>query len=71
MRAQLRHLSEQGPTDDVLRELTIAGTPDECATAIRALHAAGADTVILQAVPGTEREQLPQVQEELLPRLHA
>lgn len=71
MRAQLGHLSEQGPTDDVLRELTISGTSDECATAIRALYAAGADTVILQAVPGTEREQLPQIQEELLPRLHA
>jgi 5,10-methylenetetrahydromethanopterin reductase len=69
MQSQLGHLAAAGPTERVLAELTVSGRPADCASAIRALHAAGAYSVVLQPVPGTESEQLPRVQDDLLPLL--
>lgn len=69
MRSQLGHLPTAGPTEQVLAELTVSGCPTDCAAAVRALHAAGADSVVLQPVPGTEVEQLPRVRDDLLPLL--
>ena len=71
MRAQIGHLAEAGASDAVVDEITVSGTPDECVAAVRALEAAGADAVVLQAIPGTEADQLARVQQELLPRLRA
>jgi 5,10-methylenetetrahydromethanopterin reductase len=41
-----------GMPDEWLRQLTVSGTPDECAAAIHALRDAGADAVVL--VPAVE-----------------
>jgi alkanesulfonate monooxygenase SsuD/methylene tetrahydromethanopterin reductase-like flavin-dependent oxidoreductase (luciferase family) len=70
MRSQLGLLTAEGPTDRVLTELTVSGAPAECAAAIRALSAAGADSVVLQPVPGSEAEQLARIRDELLPLLN-
>jgi 5,10-methylenetetrahydromethanopterin reductase len=69
MQAQVGHVAGREASDAVIEELTVSGTPDQCAAAINALYAAGADSVVLQAVPGTEAEQLALIQQELLPRL--
>ena len=69
MRSQLGHLATAGPTEPVLAEVTVSGNPTDCVAAIRALHAAGADSVVLQPVPGTEVEQLARVRDDLLPLL--
>jgi alkanesulfonate monooxygenase SsuD/methylene tetrahydromethanopterin reductase-like flavin-dependent oxidoreductase (luciferase family) len=69
MRSQLGHLATAGPTEPVLAEITVSGRPPDCAAAVRALHAAGADSVVLQPVPGTEVEQLARVRDDLLPLL--
>jgi len=69
MRSQLGHLVTAGPSEAVLAEVTVSGTPTDCAAAVRALHAAGADAVVLQSVPRTEVEQLERVREDLLPLL--
>jgi 5,10-methylenetetrahydromethanopterin reductase len=58
MRAQLGPLAEAGDVDAALRELTVSGTPGDCAAAIERLWEAGADSVVLQAPPGSEREML-------------
>jgi alkanesulfonate monooxygenase SsuD/methylene tetrahydromethanopterin reductase-like flavin-dependent oxidoreductase (luciferase family) len=63
MQAQLGHLAAAGPSEEVLAELTVSGRPRECAAAIRALYAAGADSVVLQPMPGTETEQLTRLRE--------
>jgi alkanesulfonate monooxygenase SsuD/methylene tetrahydromethanopterin reductase-like flavin-dependent oxidoreductase (luciferase family) len=47
------------PTRPTVAQLTISGTPEDCAQSIRALAPAGANAVLLQPIPGTEREQLP------------
>jgi alkanesulfonate monooxygenase SsuD/methylene tetrahydromethanopterin reductase-like flavin-dependent oxidoreductase (luciferase family) len=67
--AQVGHLAPLGATDEVIRELTVSGDAGECAAAIRALRAAGASTVVLQPVHGTEAEQLDRVRSDLLPLL--
>ena len=71
MRAQVGHLAGDGASDAVVQELTVSGTADQCAAAVQALFAAGADSVVLQAIPGAEADQLAQLQQELLPRLGA
>ncbi len=67
MQAQLGDLAAVGATDEVVRELTVSGTVEECAAAIDRLYNAGADAVVLQAVPGTEADQLDRVRD--LPNL--
>jgi 5,10-methylenetetrahydromethanopterin reductase len=58
MQAQLGGLGATEADDEVVRELTVSGDVEECATAIRRLYDAGADSVVLQPVPGGERDQL-------------
>lgn len=47
--------------DAAVRELTVSGDARSCAEAISRLHEAGADSVVLQPIPGGEGEQLAQV----------
>jgi 5,10-methylenetetrahydromethanopterin reductase len=61
MQVQLGDLAAAGPTDEVVRELTVSGTVAECAAAIRRLYEAGAESVVLQPLPGTEPDQLEQL----------
>lgn len=61
MQAQLGEFAADGPTDRVLREVTVSGTAEECAATIDSLFEAGADSVVLQPVPGSESEQLGQI----------
>jgi 5,10-methylenetetrahydromethanopterin reductase len=58
MRAQLGALADGGDVEAALRELTVSGTPADCAAAIERLWDAGADSVVLQAPPGEERQML-------------
>jgi 5,10-methylenetetrahydromethanopterin reductase len=67
MQAQLGHIASEGPTDAVLRELTVSGDAGDCLAAIRLLQDAGADAVVLQPVPGSEAEQLEHVVRDVLP----
>jgi 5,10-methylenetetrahydromethanopterin reductase len=53
--------------DDWIDSLAVAGTPAECAAAIRALAAAGADSVVL--VPPTAQVDAASLAGELLPLL--
>lgn len=61
MQAQLGELAAEGPTDRVLAELTVSGAAGNCADAIGRLYEAGADTVVLQPVPGTEAAELDRI----------
>jgi alkanesulfonate monooxygenase SsuD/methylene tetrahydromethanopterin reductase-like flavin-dependent oxidoreductase (luciferase family) len=56
-------------SDDVVRAVTVSGDAAACADAIAALHAAGADSVVLQPYTGDRDEQLARVAAEVLPRL--
>jgi 5,10-methylenetetrahydromethanopterin reductase len=58
MQAQVGGLGATEGDGEVVRELTVSGDAEECAAAIRRLHDAGADSVVLQPVPGSERDQL-------------
>jgi 5,10-methylenetetrahydromethanopterin reductase len=58
MRAQLGPLAEAGDVEAAIGELTVSGTPADCAAAIERLWDAGADSVVLQAPPGSERPML-------------
>jgi 5,10-methylenetetrahydromethanopterin reductase len=58
MRSQLMALGATEATDEVVGELTVSGNADGCAAAINRLYEAGADSVVLQPIPGTERDQL-------------
>jgi alkanesulfonate monooxygenase SsuD/methylene tetrahydromethanopterin reductase-like flavin-dependent oxidoreductase (luciferase family) len=49
--------------------LAVAGSPGECAAAVRALAGAGADRVILLPLPGDERAQIGQFAREVRPLL--
>ena len=69
MQSQLGHLAGDGSPDAAISELTASGNPTECAAAIRALYAAGADSVVLQPVHGTEAEQLLRVERDIVPLL--
>jgi 5,10-methylenetetrahydromethanopterin reductase len=61
MRSQLGELGSDEATDAVVGELTVSGDAGGCAKAIARLYEAGADSVVLQPIPGTERRQLEQV----------
>jgi 5,10-methylenetetrahydromethanopterin reductase len=61
MQAQLGDLADGGATDEVVRELSISGTVEECAAAVERLYEAGADSVVLQPPPGNELGQLEQL----------
>jgi alkanesulfonate monooxygenase SsuD/methylene tetrahydromethanopterin reductase-like flavin-dependent oxidoreductase (luciferase family) len=55
--------------DRVLRELAVAGDAADCARAIAALAAAGADTVILDPLPPAYDEQFARFAAEVMPLL--
>jgi alkanesulfonate monooxygenase SsuD/methylene tetrahydromethanopterin reductase-like flavin-dependent oxidoreductase (luciferase family) len=61
MRAQIGELGFTEPVDAAIDELSVAGDVETCAAAIKRLYAAGADSVVLQPIPGTEYEQLAQL----------
>jgi 5,10-methylenetetrahydromethanopterin reductase len=65
--AAARELGADEATDAVVGQLTVSGDADGCAEAIARLYEAGADSVVLQPIPGTERRQL----EEVAPMLPA
>jgi 5,10-methylenetetrahydromethanopterin reductase len=56
--------------DDTVARVAVAGTPDECAAAIRALIAAGADELAFFPFPSERTEEtIERIAAELLPRL--
>lgn len=61
MRSQVGELGAIEATDEVVRELTVSGDAAECAAAIERLYEAGADSVVLQPIAGSERDQLAQI----------
>jgi alkanesulfonate monooxygenase SsuD/methylene tetrahydromethanopterin reductase-like flavin-dependent oxidoreductase (luciferase family) len=58
MQSQVGALGATAATDEVVRELTVAGTRAECAAAVGRLLDAGADAVVLQPIAGTEPQQI-------------
>ncbi|MBS1861636.1 MAG: LLM class flavin-dependent oxidoreductase [Actinobacteria bacterium] len=58
MQSQVGALGAGEATDEVVRELTVAGTPAECAAAVGRLVEAGAEAVVLQPIAGTEAQQI-------------
>ena len=61
---------EQEMPEEWLDWLTISGEPDECAEGIKALHEAGATSVIVAPIPSdTLREQIALTANEVLPKL--
>lgn len=63
------HLERTMP-DQWVEDLTVAGTPEECVSKLRALHDAGADAVALFPTPVDEADRVVQLAgEEVLPRL--
>jgi alkanesulfonate monooxygenase SsuD/methylene tetrahydromethanopterin reductase-like flavin-dependent oxidoreductase (luciferase family) len=50
-------------------QLAVAGTPSECAAALRALSDAGADRVILLPLHGEEQAQIEQFARDVRPLL--
>lgn len=58
-----------GREPDELRDAGIAGTPDECATKLRAYAAAGATRVYLQVLDDTDLDHLDLVMAEVASRL--
>jgi 5,10-methylenetetrahydromethanopterin reductase len=69
MQSQLGHLGAGEATNEVIEAVAVSGDAEQCAAAINALYAAGADAVVLQPVHGTEEEQLARVSADLLPLL--
>jgi 5,10-methylenetetrahydromethanopterin reductase len=57
--------------DDELDGVAIAGTPQECAESIMALHAAGASSIVVLPVGPGQRDQLERVAGDVLPLLTA
>jgi 5,10-methylenetetrahydromethanopterin reductase len=51
------HLERKMP-DRWVEDLTVAGTPEECAEKLRGLHAAGADSVGLFPVPSADAQRI-------------
>jgi alkanesulfonate monooxygenase SsuD/methylene tetrahydromethanopterin reductase-like flavin-dependent oxidoreductase (luciferase family) len=64
---QFEHAGAPELTDRWIAELTVSGTPEECATAIAALGDAGADSVVL--VPPRPGSDPALIARELLPLL--
>ncbi|HEX2622273.1 MAG TPA: LLM class flavin-dependent oxidoreductase [Phototrophicaceae bacterium] len=58
---------EQHMPDAWINELAIAGTPQECAAAVRRLIAAGADAIVFVPPLDQGREQLDLIAREVLP----
>jgi len=58
---ELAGVSPGALDDDALRSLVVAGDPARCADAIAALHAAGADSVVLLPYVGEPGEQVARV----------
>lgn len=58
LRAQLGPLAGAESSSDTVQRLTVSGSVDSCGAAIRCFAAAGADSVVLQPLPGTEERQL-------------
>jgi alkanesulfonate monooxygenase SsuD/methylene tetrahydromethanopterin reductase-like flavin-dependent oxidoreductase (luciferase family) len=50
-------------------QLSVCGNPEDCASAIERLNAAGADSVVLVPVPDGVEEQIRRVGQEVLPLL--
>jgi 5,10-methylenetetrahydromethanopterin reductase len=56
--SQLGELHGSACDLDVIRLMTVAGDADDCRAAIARLADAGADSVVLQAIHGTEEQQI-------------
>jgi 5,10-methylenetetrahydromethanopterin reductase len=56
-------------TDETIRALAVAGDPDDCAGAVRALWAAGADVVVLLPRSGDGPQQVARFAAEVMPAL--
>ena len=56
-------------TEELIRMITVTGTPEEIATQLRAVENAGAHNVTLNFAQGTMREQIVEVQEQIMPLL--
>ena len=61
-------LAEHIP-DDVLRQLAVVGTPEDCAAAIHALHEAGAESVVVVPLLDGAAAQLTRLAQDVLPLL--
>jgi alkanesulfonate monooxygenase SsuD/methylene tetrahydromethanopterin reductase-like flavin-dependent oxidoreductase (luciferase family) len=60
-----RRLEEEMP-DEWINRLSIVGTPEYCALAIRRLAEAGADTVVLVPPPGKGLDELEKFAQDIL-----
>jgi alkanesulfonate monooxygenase SsuD/methylene tetrahydromethanopterin reductase-like flavin-dependent oxidoreductase (luciferase family) len=67
--AELAGVRDGRVDDEQVRALSVSGDADACAEAIRALHAAGADSVVLLPYVGDPQEQIARVAADVLPRL--
>ena len=67
--AELAGVREGRVSDEQVRALTVSGDAAACAEAIAALHAAGADSVVLLPYVGDPAEQIARVAADVLPRL--
>jgi 5,10-methylenetetrahydromethanopterin reductase len=56
--AQLGTLSRSASELEVIQRLTVAGDIQDCRAAINTLAAAGADSIVLQPIHGTEEQQI-------------
>lgn len=74
----LQAMIDQGGAEAVMKKmpdewldwLTVSGTPEECAERIKALHNAGATSIVLSPVPpDTMADQVKLTAEEVIPRL--
>jgi 5,10-methylenetetrahydromethanopterin reductase len=61
MQAQISAADVTAIGERLLEELTVSGDAESCARSIERLWDAGADSVVLQPVPGRERDQLRQI----------
>ncbi len=64
-----KQLLEDEMPDDWIDQLSVVGTPHECAKAIKHLAEAGADTVVLVPLPEKDLSELGVFSRELLPVL--
>ena len=61
---------ERDMPDEWINDLTISGTPDECAARIRQFHEAGVDTVALFPAPSDRISELVELTaSEVIPLL--
>jgi alkanesulfonate monooxygenase SsuD/methylene tetrahydromethanopterin reductase-like flavin-dependent oxidoreductase (luciferase family) len=69
--AQLGSLRGSECDADVIRRLTVAGDEQDCRAAIDKLVAAGADSVVLQPIHGSEEQQIERFGQGALPVQYA